>query len=86
MARDEVYLEAEKKIEEARRSEATGLSLSFVTLTELPESLRELTQLQSLNLSGNQLTGLPEWLGEHTQLQSLDISHNQLTELPEWLG
>ncbi|MDM8544702.1 leucine-rich repeat domain-containing protein [Desulfococcaceae bacterium HSG9] len=55
-------------------------------MTGLPESLGQLTQLQSLNLSKNQLTGLPESLGQLTQLQLLNLSENQLTELPESLG
>jgi hypothetical protein len=46
MARDEVYREAEKKIEEARRWGAEGLDLGNMKLTELPESLGTLTQLQ----------------------------------------
>ncbi len=89
MALDEAYREAEEKIEEARCSGARKLDLSgrygedSPRLTELPESLSQLTQLQSLNLSINKLTTLPEWLSHLTQLQSLDISHNQLTILPE---
>ncbi|MBI5715702.1 MAG: leucine-rich repeat domain-containing protein [Chloroflexi bacterium] len=94
MARDEAYRKAEKKIEEARRSGATNLDLSNPQykdpkppqLTELPEALGQLTQLQSLNLSYNQLTTLPEWLGQLTQLRSLDISYNRLTALPRSIG
>ena len=71
MARDEAYRKAEQKIEAARRSRATKLDLSDMGLTELPESLGQLTQLQSLNLTDNQLTALPESLGQLTQLQSL---------------
>jgi hypothetical protein len=65
MARDEAYRKAEKRIEEARRSEAKKLDLSCawdvkdsVKLTELPESLSQLTQLQTLDLSRNQLPRL----------------------------
>jgi len=92
MARDEAYRSAEQKIEEARRSGATELDLrggydqKTYKLTELPESLGQLTQLQSLDLSNNQLTALPEWLGQLTQLQSLSLYDNRLTALPEWLG
>ncbi len=93
MPRDEAYQLAEKKIEEARRSGAKELDLSGRydgkdkdKLTELPESLGQLTQLQTLNLSGNRLTALPESLGQLTQLQSLHLSNNQLAALPEWLG
>lgn len=92
MARDEAYREAEKKIEEARQSGATELDLSSEwdsnspKLTELPESLSQLTQLQSLNLSYTQLTILPEWLGQLTQLRSLILNDTPLTMLPECLG
>jgi len=93
MARNKAYRRAEQEIEKARRSRAKklDLSLSWGTkdsdkLTELPEALGQLTQLQSLDLSSNHLTALPEWLGQLTQLQSLDLSNNQLTALPESLG
>ena len=93
MARDKAYREAERKIKEACRTRATELDLSCyffshgsVRLTELPESLGQLTQLQTLNLSHNQLTALPESVGQLTQLQRLDLGGNQLTALPESLG
>ena len=69
MAADEAYRQAEERIERARREKATTLDLSGIRLTELPNSLGQLTQLQSLDVSGNQLTTLPEWLGQLTQLQ-----------------
>ena len=68
-ARDEAYKKAEQKIEAARRSGAKVLNLSGMNLTELPESLGQLTQLQSLDLFDNRLTTLPEWLGRLTQLK-----------------
>jgi hypothetical protein len=86
MEQDEAYREAEKKIEEARLGRATRLDLSGNQLTELPESLGRLTQLQSLDLSVNKVKALPEWLGRLTQLQWLDLTGNRLTALPEWLG
>ncbi|MDP1714123.1 MAG: TIR domain-containing protein [Anaerolineales bacterium] len=88
MARNEAYLKAEKKIEEALKSGATELNLHGNTdlkLTELPDSLWQLTQLYTLNLSYNQLTTLPESLGQLTQLQTLDLSGNKLISLPDSL-
>ena len=93
MARSEVYQVAEAKIEEALRSGAKQLNLRVhrnaedaERLTELPESLRQLTQLQELDISAHQLTTLPEWLGEFTELRLLYVYRNQLTALPESLG
>lgn len=86
MAYDKAYQEAEKKIEAARKAQDKQLDLNRMGLSELPESLGQLTQLQLLYLSGNQLTALPGWLGQLTQLQSLDLSSNQLTALPKSLG
>ena len=88
------YQLAEEKIAEAHRTGATELELSSMKLTELPESIGQLTKLQKLDLGRdwekglseiNQLIELPESIGQLTQLQTLDISNNQLTELPESL-
>lgn len=89
MADTTAYHIAERKIETALRAREIELDLrgsDDTGLTELPESLGQLTQLESLDLSGNQLTALPEWLSQLTWLRSLGLSGNQLTTLPESLG
>lgn len=57
MAKDEAYRKAEKKIEEAQRTSATEIDLSAFgnseKLTEFPESLGRLAQLQMPDLTGN---------------------------------
>jgi internalin A len=86
MAQDEAYRRAEKKIEEALQSGAKELHLSGMSLTELPESLFQLTELESLNLCRNRLFQLPEWLGQFANLQKLNLFFNELRALPESFG
>ena len=70
------------RIEEARNSKATELDLSGEGLSQLPESLWQLSQLQVLDLNDNQLTAVPEVLGQLSQLQALYLDYNQLTAVP----
>ena len=86
MAKDEAYRRAEQKIEKARRSGAKKLDLSRMELTELPEALGQLTQLDSLCVPYNKLKVLPESLGQLTQLKLLDLAFNKLTMILESLG
>jgi len=78
--------EASVLIEEARQNRATELDLSLLGLTELPEDVGQLSQLQSLYLDSNQLSELPASIGQLSQLQRLDLSNNQLSELPASIG
>lgn len=86
MARDEAYREAEQKIKTARQFGSKELFLGGISLTELPEAVGQLTQLQLLYLSNNQLVTLPESLGNFSHLQKFCVSNNQLVTLPESLG
>jgi len=74
---DKAYQEAEEKIEIAFRSQAMKLDLSGSAktyLTQLPESLWQLSELQELNLTENRLTMLSENLGQLTHLRVLRLS------------
>ena len=62
MAQDQRYREAENRIEEARQTGISELRLNSMGLTELPASLGELVQLQTLDLSKNRITKLPRTL------------------------
>jgi Leucine-rich repeat (LRR) protein len=86
MARDEAYRRAENRIQKAQLLNEKELNLYGVLLTELPETLGQLTQLQSLDLSQNFLTTLPDWIGNLNQLQSLYLSYNKFTDLPPSLA
>lgn len=83
---DNTHQTIEEEIEKAQRTVATRLSLAGRGLTELPESLGQLTQLEELNLSKNQLKVLPDWLVNLKQLKILDLNENQLELLPEWIN
>ncbi|MEH2147869.1 COR domain-containing protein [Nostoc sp.] len=83
MARDKAYQKAEQRIEKARQEGAIELDLSNIELTEIPEAIASLTQLQRLNLGNNQLSELPEAIASLTQLKLLNLGNNQLSELPE---
>lgn len=78
--------DAERRISIAKREGAVALDLSGIELWDLPYTILQLTQLQSLNLSNNRLTRLLNSLYRLTQLQSLDLHNNQLTSLPYSLG
>jgi hypothetical protein len=84
--KDVAFYEAEKKIEQALKSGATELNLGGMNLTELPESLRQLTQLKTLDLYDNKLAKIPEWISDLKNLQMLRLDNNRLSELPEQIG
>jgi internalin A len=77
---------AETRIEEARDSKAPNLDLKGLELTEIPDSIGQLTQLRRLNLENNQLTCLPENILQLKELVSLDLGRNKLSYLPESIG
>ena len=64
----------------------TELDLSYKNLTEIPESVFLLTNLQYLYLHYNNLTYIPESISVLTKLHYLQLSYNNLTSLPESIG
>jgi len=78
--------EAETRIEEARRTNATSLELFNLGLTEVPSTLFELRQLTELQLASNPLGEVPDALCELKQLTSLSLEATNLTEWPKVLG
>jgi hypothetical protein len=57
MPHNKAYRRVEKKIEQARKEKATELDLSFMNLTELPDSLGQFKQLRVLAVYRNRLGG-----------------------------
>ena len=69
-----------------KNTEITSLDLSDNQLTEIPESIGDLTGLEKLYLSYNQLTEIPQSIGDLTGLKTLDLYGNKLTEIPQSIG
>ena len=70
------------KINEYLEEKTCYLDLSSLELTELPEAISELIDLEVLDISDNQLTALPDSISSLVNLEWLFINNNQLTELP----
>lgn len=73
-------------IRQAAREGQVELDLSNKGISELPDEIGQLANLQTLYLMHNQLTTLPESIGQLVNLQTLDLGYNQLTSLPETVG
>jgi Leucine-rich repeat (LRR) protein len=61
------------------------VSLAGKGLTEMPDWLRSLSGLKTLDLSDNGITEVPGWLRNLGSLKTLNLSNNKLTEVPDWL-
>lgn len=79
------WLEATRRIEEAGQSNIVSLDLSDLNLTDVPESLERLVNLEVLNLNSNQITAIPGSIVHLVNLQSLSLNNNQITTVPEAL-
>jgi small GTP-binding protein len=86
-----ITLSAEQLLDifrKTKESNTDSLDLSGYCITELPEEIGKLTNLQYLNLDNNHLTELPEAIGELKNLKKLSVSsceqgvYNPLFELP----
>jgi len=55
-------------------------------ITQLPDSIEQLTQLRSLDIGYNELEELPETIGQLTQLTEACFNNNSLERLPETIG
>ncbi|QDV38731.1 COR domain-containing protein [Tautonia plasticadhaerens] len=80
------FLEAQRRIDEVRRSGGAKLDLSDLGLERVPEEIGRISGLTAVDLSVNQLATLPESIGHLAGLRSLDLSGNRLSALPESIG
>ena len=77
---------ASMRIEGAHRNHLPVLDLAGLGLTELPEGIAQLTNLEELYLNDNKLTRLPDSIGRLASVQKLYLGDNQLVELPDSIG
>jgi internalin A len=82
----EGWQEALRLIEEARRSKAGELDLSYLKLEAIPESIAQLANLTHLDLRNNQITAIPGSLAQLANLTHLDLRNNQITAIPDSLA
>ncbi|MBI4962641.1 MAG: TIR domain-containing protein [Desulfomonile tiedjei] len=75
--------EAEYRIRKALETESLDLDLAGLLLTELPESIGQLSHLQDLNLQRNGLTEFPESFANLNSLRRLDAQSNEFKTFPE---
>jgi Leucine-rich repeat (LRR) protein len=61
------------------------LSIKNSDLSEIPEAIGRLSNLNYLNLEGNKIFDLPKWLLNLEKLRTLKMNKNQLSNLPDWL-
>jgi internalin A len=73
-------------IAQAAREGWKELDLSSKGISELPDEIGQLVNLQELQLGLNQLTSLPGSIGHLTRLKSFGLGGNRLTSLPESIG
>ena len=74
--------EIEKTIKEARDSGAKRYYLRNEKLSELPESICTLTEVEEISLIGNKLTKLPVKFGALKNLIRLHLSDNSFETIP----
>ena len=76
----------EEAISQAKSYNPYHLDLSQWEMTEIPKSMRPMSDLRELDLSGNKITALPRFISKWSKLLVLDLGSNYLVELPDEIG
>ena len=62
-------------------SKLKSLDLHWLSLSEVPDSIYELTSLEELNMESNRISEVGEFTNL-TELREIDLRHNRIDELP----
>jgi internalin A len=73
-------------VDTALKENSTELLLRHIGLSQLPDSIYQLTHLRILDVSGNQLSECDIDLDRFPELEVLDLSGNRLNKLPSSVG
>jgi leucine-rich repeat protein SHOC2 len=76
----------EQIIEQARLDRSTSLDLQNRRIVALPESIGNLSDLETLDIRNNQIIKLPKSIGNLSKLTYLWGNNNLLNSLPESVG
>jgi hypothetical protein len=79
-------VELEYIIDRTRLDRSTSLDLQDRQIVSLPESIGNLTDLETLDIRSNQLVKLPETIGNLSNLTYVWANNNLLRSLPESIG
>lgn len=82
----EAHRDFERLLDDAIKHQTDRLYISRYELSELPERIRELTQLRELEIFEQDLFRLPEHLFELRKLESLTIYTYDLESIPASIG
>ncbi|MDP3533514.1 MAG: leucine-rich repeat domain-containing protein [Alphaproteobacteria bacterium] len=63
-----------------------SLDIRYNKLTSLPESIKNLENLEELHLDENNLKTIPDSIKHLKKLRILCLSSNKITSLPDWIG
>ncbi len=72
-------------LDQAIRTNATALDLSYTGVTDFPESISQLNNLKIFSLNGNGLKKIPEWLYNFEKIETLNFNANEIEIIPDWL-
>jgi len=76
----------QRAIRKAREENRKELRLAFKSLTQIPDQVFNLHQLEVLDLSGNKITSVPERIRDLDNLREIDLRSNPVRHVPDVPG